>query len=153
MTDRRFLNPAWPLVACCTVAMLWPASDVWNGYAGANVAGRHLSIDVGPGWLAFTSGQPRSPAAAVRAWRMTASDRKERANPRVYRSNGDYRFWCPLWLVAASSGLFGAGLLGSRIRHSTRSRPGHCRRCGYDLRASPGRCPECGLATPGVGSR
>ena len=55
--------------------------------------------------------------------------------------------WAPLWLPTLAS-LAAPGYLVWRRR--ARPRPGHCRRCGYDLRATPGRCPECG--TPAVAS-
>ena len=33
-----------------------------------------------------------------------------------------------------------------RLTRSSRTAPGACPKCGYDLRATPDRCPECGTA-------
>lgn len=49
----------------------------------------------------------------------------------------------PHWMLAAAAGVLPAWWM-IRRRRASRLRPGHCRRCGYDLRATPDRCPECG---------
>jgi hypothetical protein len=51
---------------------------------------------------------------------------------------------CSFLLLLPIGVLLSLFLLVPLSRHSTK--PGICRRCGYDLRATPGRCPECGTA-------
>ena len=52
----------------------------------------------------------------------------------------------PDWSLALATALVPVGWLYARSWLRRGLRPGHCRRCGYDLRATPGRCPECGAA-------
>jgi len=49
----------------------------------------------------------------------------------------------PVWPAAALMAAAPLALGMRRLRRS-RTRPGCCRRSGYDLRASGTRCPECG---------
>jgi hypothetical protein len=46
--------------------------------------------------------------------------------------------------LPASASALATVLLARRKWRATRSTPGLCPACGYDLRASPERCPECG---------
>lgn len=50
------------------------------------------------------------------------------------------------WLLMAASALISTSIL---LWFTRRTRPGHCRRCDYDLAgvtiAAHGKCPECGL--------
>lgn len=48
----------------------------------------------------------------------------------------------PCWLIAVFLACVDAVLLRRLLR--SRTRPGLCPACSYDLRATPGRCPECG---------
>ena len=57
--------------------------------------------------------------------------------PAIHRDSA-----IPLWFVMTVSSIWPMATLVRLVRH--RPRPGHCRRCGYDLRATPQRCPECG---------
>ena len=50
-------------------------------------------------------------------------------------------YWFTTTLAALPAILWSATLI-KRLRR--RSRPDHCRSCGYDLRVTLGRCPECG---------
>ena len=62
-----------------------------------------------------------------------------------------HREWAvsvPDYALAALLAALPARRLGATERARPRSRPGLCRRCGYDLRATPGRCPECGTMPP-----
>ena len=59
----------------------------------------------------------------------------------------------PHWFLAALGGVLPALKLARLLR---RPRPGHCRRCGYDLTGNiSGTCPECGTPSreAGVASR
>jgi hypothetical protein len=49
--------------------------------------------------------------------------------------------------LPASVSALAAVLFAGRRWRATRSTPGLCPACGYDLRASPERCPECGPNT------
>jgi hypothetical protein len=48
----------------------------------------------------------------------------------------------PHWLAALLLAVPPGRFVYKRLRRD--AKPGHCRRCGYDLRATPGLCPECG---------
>ena len=155
MRSPSITRPLWPLLACLVVALLWPASHVAVAWAAVGTGGRRLVVEVGPGWLGFTAGPtgaagPRTgrPPALHANW-LTDADRRALAFPQIYPTPGEVRFYLPLSMVAASTGLFAAGLLGSRWRRSRRTPPGRCPQCGYDLRATPDRCPECGAAAAG----
>jgi hypothetical protein len=54
----------------------------------------------------------------------------------------------PVWSVLPPLALLPALRAGRWWRLQKTARPGHCRRCDYDLRATPGRCPECGTEPP-----
>jgi hypothetical protein len=152
---RSPFRPAWPLLACLAVALLWPASQGWTGWAAIGGANRRLVVEAGPGWLGLTAGPIRRPNGtvvgprtgippAMRVHWLTAADRAALAFPQIYPSPGEYRFYCPLWMLTISAGLFAAALVVSRLRRRPDRRAGQCPRCGYDLRATPERCPECG---------
>jgi hypothetical protein len=49
----------------------------------------------------------------------------------------------PIWPATALTAAAPLLLVARRLSRS-RSRPGCCRQCGYDLRGSTNRCPECG---------
>lgn len=159
LVRTRLFRPAWPLVACVAIVTLWPASEVWTGWAAVGAGGHRLVVEVGPGWLGVTAGPTRTANRAfvgpgsgwppsIRLRRLTDADRRALAFPQIYPMPGEYRFYSPLWMVTLSASLFAAGLLASRARRHTPGRPGLCPRCGYDLRASPDRCPECGQPSP-----
>ena len=60
-----------------------------------------------------------------------------------------YRIAFPIWLLTPLFGAIPANRLYRRLR--PKHRPGHCRRCGYDLTGNQrGTCPECGA--PGSGN-
>ena len=61
------------------------------------------------------------------------------------------QFWLPTWLVVVPTMLPLCLGVGIRLCRRRRGRPGHCRKCGYDLRGTPGRCPECGTVPPVAG--
>jgi hypothetical protein len=46
----------------------------------------------------------------------------------------------PIWMLIACAAVVAVGA-HTRV---TRTRPGTCAKCGYDLRGSGDRCPECG---------
>ena len=52
--------------------------------------------------------------------------------------------FCPYWAIAFPAAIAPFIRLGRLVRGRTRSRPGMCITCGYDLRATLERCPECG---------
>jgi len=49
-----------------------------------------------------------------------------------------------LWLITAITSVLPLIWLVRAVRTRSRTRPGCCKHCGYDLRATPARCPECG---------
>ncbi len=159
MNDRHWYRPDWPMVACLAVGLIYPASGAYTGWAAAAVGNHRAVVDIGPGWLGLTAGPIRTATGAtvgprtghpptLRVRRLTAADRQALAFPQVYPAAGEYRFYCPLWLLTFAAGAFAAGLSVSRGRRAVAFGPGRCRSCGYDLRGSPARCPECGTAAP-----
>lgn len=50
----------------------------------------------------------------------------------------------PYWLCAAVLAIPSLWKLCGVVIRLSRTRPGYCRGCGYDLRCSEVRCPECG---------
>ncbi len=147
MPRRSLLRPAWPLVACLAVALLWPASEVWYAVDSASVPGWRGFVFTGPGWIAFDVARAADAFAPRHLHgRVTGATRPRLQYTAIFSRPGNYRFWCPLWVVALCAGVFAAGLLTSRVRRAAIP-PGHCQRCGYDLRASPERCPECGTSS------
>lgn len=50
----------------------------------------------------------------------------------------------PYWLCAAVLAIPSLWKLCGVVLRLSRTRPGYCPGCGYDLRCSEGRCPECG---------
>ena len=65
--------------------------------------------------------------------------------PSAFRRGAWSGVVIPLWMILLPLSA-GAGLLWYLDRPSlARNRPGHCRRCGYDLAGlRGGDCPECG---------
>jgi hypothetical protein len=139
-------TPARIVLAACAASMaLWPISYVFPDRLHIQSASRRLTLEIGPGFFAFTLGPSRrgAPAIVNEAPWSNAPDGPIQGFPRIYSSPGDYHFYTPLWLLAASAALFAAGFLISLRLHRPFP-PGHCPKCGYDLRATPSRCPECG---------
>ena len=153
---RSVIRPVWPLAACAVVALLWPISEVWAGFAYVSPIGHRLSVEVGPDWVALSVGRDNGTRSRhytgrdLYIGRVTASNRSTLAFTRVYAKPGDYRFYSPLWVTTLLAGLFAAALIASRVRRDRYEQPGRCRQCGYDLRASPDRCPECGATVASV---
>jgi hypothetical protein len=70
-----------------------------------------------------------------------------RTNDEVWQGIG-CGFSCPCWSIVALSCPLPVFVAARAVVARRRGRPGHCRRCGYDLRATPERCPECGTMAP-----
>jgi hypothetical protein len=130
------------------LTLVWPWSYFLADSFELDVGIHRLSINTGPGWMAFTAGRPWLKSGWLqlrnRPMILDADSRQNLANPQIYSAPGEYHFYYPLWLLTLASLLLATGLTVSHMRRVRNYQPGCCEVCGYDLRASPGRCPECG---------
>jgi hypothetical protein len=156
---RLNILTALSLLLCVAVVMLWVRSH-WYITSVRVITGPPQSycLAAGQGHLAFSEWHHDPPRGKGR-WELSDERIPSELPPDRYaeffpgvRNGGAYGH---RWLsVSLAYPLILCALLPMRAAWRARRhrRPGHCRRCGYDLRATPDRCPECGTIAPPAGA-
>ena len=110
-----------------------------------------------PGWVHWHG--PASPptdwtASAGMRWtfHLLGFSAQARRDGSAMTGPGTVTFFWPYWQVnvphpAVAALLAVLPAVAIQRFRAARLRPGHYRRCGYDLRGTPDRCPECGNAS------
>lgn len=131
---------------CLTFLLLaivsaWIASGQYE--CGANIDDYHIGLEGGAVGL-IAKGDRRTGCShqTLGMWLYRVPVLKSHA--------GHVLVIVPLWCLASVVVIPMAALWYEEWRRKVRDRPGHCKRCGYNLSGNvSGRCPECGTEIAG----
>ncbi len=121
----------WSLTAAALIAFTFWVSSARIGYRGAMFG---MSIMISEGQVIWM------PDSLL--WRVS-----ERAYKLSFWGPIEYEYSARFPMVLVVAPIAALALVAWRFAPRP-IRPGHCRKCGYDLRGSGDRCPECGTRTP-----